>query len=105
MKPGSPYDGKYEQEPQKGEERKCIMDKINNMQKNKVADDELEQVGGGKFFDVFTTEFREFFDRADSQNNPMAAEEDEPRYGVSTLEMRAEPKKKTKINNTDVIKL
>lgn len=80
------------------------MEKINNMQQNKVADDDLEQVGGGKLFDVFTTEFREFFDRTDNQNNPTEPE-NESLYGVNTLEMRINPKKKTERNNLDVIKL
>ena len=71
---------------------------------NKVADDDLEQVGGGKLFDVFTTEFREFFDRTDNQNNPTEPE-NESLYGVNTLEMRINPKKKTERNNLDVIKL
>lgn len=35
---------------------------MNDMPRNQVADDELDQVSGGKnFFDVFTTEFFEFF--------------------------------------------
>lgn len=81
------------------------MEKINNMQQNKMADDELDQVSGGKFFDVFTTEFREFFGRPDHKDDPMAEEEDENWYGVGTLEMRIDPKKKTKRNSKDVVKL
>lgn len=81
------------------------MEKINNMQQNKLADDELEQVGGGKFFDVFTAEFREFFDSSDNQNNPMAEEEDNSQFGVSTLEMRVDPKKRKKRNGVNAIKL
>lgn len=80
------------------------MEKINNMQQNKIADDDLEQVGGGKLFDVFTAEFREVFGRNDNLNNP-ENEENGSLYGVNTLEMRIDPKKKTERNNPDVIKL
>lgn len=81
------------------------MEKIDNMQQNKMSDDELEQVGGGKLFDIFTMEFREFFGRRDERDNPLEEEEDDDRYGVRTLEMRVKPKKKTKKDNIDVIKL
>lgn len=81
------------------------MEKNNNMQQNQIADDELEQVGGGKLFDVFTAEFREAFGRPDHRDDPMTAEEDDSRYGIRTLEMRIDPKKKNKRNNRDVIKL
>lgn len=81
------------------------MEKINDMQQNKIADDELEQVGGGKLFDVFTTEFREFFDRDNHQDDPMVAEKDDCRYGVRTLEMRINPNEKNKGNDRNIIKL
>ena len=81
------------------------MEKINNMQQNKVADDDLEQVGGGKLFDVFTTEFREFFNGFDDQGNPLVPEEEDIGYGVGTLEMRVKPKKKGRRKNTGVVKL
>ena len=80
------------------------MEKTDNMQQNKIADDELEQVGGGSFFGIFTTEFREFFGNAVNQDDLME-EEEENRYGARTLEMRVDPKKKAKRNKNDVMKL
>ena len=44
------------------------MENINDMQKKKVADDELDQVTGGrKLFDLFTAEFFE----SKNQDDPM----------------------------------
>ena len=81
------------------------MEKNNNMQQNQIADDELEQVGGGKLFDVFTMEFRELFGRSDDQDDSMFSEEDDSTFGIRTLEMRVDPKKKAKRNKNDVMKL
>ena len=77
----------------------------NNMQQNVIADDELEQVGGGTIFGLVTTEFKEFFGSADKQDYPMLPEEDDNQYGVGTLEMRIDPKKKNNRNNKNIIKL
>lgn len=79
------------------------MEKNNNMQQNMVSDDELEQVGGGKFLNVFTTEFRKFIGRLDDQGNPV--EEDDDQFGIRTLEMRIDPKKKDERNGSGIVKL
>ena len=80
------------------------MEKNNNMQQNQIADDELEQVGGGKLFDVFTMEFREFFGRRDYQDDSMLSEEDDSTFGIRTLEMRVNPKKSER-DNSKIVKL
>ena len=82
------------------------MEKMNDMPRNQVADDELDQVSGGKnFFDVFTTEFFEFFkDSKDQDTSPETAEGND--FGVSTLEMRIDPKKKREVRERQkIIKL
>ena len=81
------------------------MEKIDAKQQNQLADDELEQVSGGSFIGVFTTEFREFFNGFDDQGNPLVPEEEDIGYGVGTLEMRVKPKKKGRRKNTGVVKL
>ena len=66
------------------------MENFDNMKQNMVADDELDQISGGKnLFDIFTAEFRGKADKAttlemdpNSKNN---------NFQVSTLEMRANP--------------
>lgn len=76
------------------------MEKFDNMQQNKVTDEELDQITGGRgLFDIFTAEFRGKADKAvtleldpDSKDN---------NFRVSTLEMRTNPmesqeEKKTK---------
>ena len=105
-KPASPPEhGQEETKSHNESERKWIMEKLDNMQQNKIDDDELEQVGGGKLFDLFTMEFREFFGKADHQDFAIGEEGEESQYGVSTLEMRVDPKKKTQRSTPDVIKL
>lgn len=82
------------------------MEKLNDMKHNQVADEELDQVAGGRnLFDVFTTEFIEFFnDPKDRDNLPGTAEENN--FGISTLEMRIDPKQKRDSKDTrKVIKL
>ena len=69
------------------------MEKLNNMQNNQMSDDELDQVAGGRnFFEVLTTEFREFFSKPDDQDNSLGAVKDN-NFVVSTLEMRVDPMK------------
>ena len=94
-----------ERESHPDKERKWIMEEFKNMQQNKIEDDELEQVGGGRLFDLFTMEFREFFGKPDRQDFTIGEEGEESQYGVNTLEMRVDPKKKTKSSTPDVIKL
>ena len=81
------------------------MEKIDNKQQNKLADDDLEQVGGGKFFDVFTTEFREFFGISDNPDDTVEEKEEDSHYGVRTLEMRVDPMKRKKRNRNGPINL
>ena len=67
------------------------MDKFENMQKNKMSDEELDQVtGGGKLFDALTAEFRG--KKKDPKNLKMFLDPDgEKDYEVTTLEMRVNP--------------
>ena len=67
------------------------MEKMNEMQHNQIADDELEQVAGGKnLFKILTTEFLELFDEADDKDNSRGVRRGN-NIGVSTLEMRVNP--------------
>lgn len=76
------------------------MEKRNDMQHNQLADDELDQVAGGRnLFEVITTEFIDLFnDPKDRGNFPGAAEETD--FGISTLEMRIDPNKKRDSRNS-----
>ena len=67
------------------------MDKFENMQQNKMSDEELDQVtGGGKLFDALTAEFRG--KKKDPKNLKMFLDPDgEKDYEVTTLEMRVNP--------------
>ena len=67
------------------------MDKFENMQQNKMSDDELDQVtGGGRLFDALTAEFRG--KKKDPKNLKMFLDPDgEKDYEVTTLEMRVNP--------------
>ena len=78
------------------------MEKLDNLKQNKVTDEELNQISGGKgLFDIFTAEFR------GKKKNPLTlemileAKDDEREFDVTTLEMRDNPanaaKKKEKI--------
>ena len=67
------------------------MDKFENMQQNKMSDEELDQVtGGGRLFDALTAEFRG--KKKDPKNLKMFLDPDgEKDYEVTTLEMRLNP--------------
>ena len=67
------------------------MDKFENMQQNKMSDEELDQVtGGGKLFDALTAEFRG--KKKDPKNLKMFLDPDgEEDYELTTLEMRVNP--------------
>lgn len=73
------------------------MEKFDNMKQNMIADDELDQISGGRgIIDVFTAEFR---GKAEKANTLRFDPEDEKNdFTVSTLEMRGNPleQKKTK---------
>lgn len=65
----------------------------NNMQRNQIADDELEQVSGGrKLWDVLTTEFVEFLGQPGMKAKTLEAADDV--VSINTLEMRAKPDRK-----------
>lgn len=67
------------------------MEKFENMQQNKMSDEELDQVtGGGRLFDALTAEFRG--KKKDPKNLKMFLDPDgEKDYEVTTLEMRVNP--------------
>lgn len=67
------------------------MEKFENMQQNKIADEELDQVtGGGKLFDALTAEFRG--KKKNPKNLKMFLDPDgEKDYDLTTLEMRVNP--------------
>ena len=67
------------------------MEKFENMQQNKMSDEELDQVtGGGKLFDALTAEFRG--KKKDPKNLKMFLDPDgEKDYELTTLEMRVNP--------------
>ena len=67
------------------------MDKFENMQQNKMSDEELDQVtGGGRLFDALTAEFRG--KKKDPKNLKMFLDPDgEKDYELTTLEMRVNP--------------
>ena len=79
------------------------MEKFENMQQNKVADEELDQITGGRnLIDVFTAEFRGKAEKATTlEMNP---DSEDNNFSVSTLEMRESPLKKKK-DNPGVIRL
>ena len=81
------------------------MEKFDNMKQNMIADDELDQISGGKgLFDVFTAEFR---GKAEKANTLRFDPEDEKNdFTVSTLDMRTNPlDQKTENKNRKTIKL
>ena len=62
-----------------------------DLKNQQVDDSELDEVSGGKkLWDVFTTEFTEFFDKP-KRRRGLLEEEDEELWGASTLEMRVNP--------------
>lgn len=67
------------------------MEKFENMQQNRMSDEELDQVtGGGKLFDALTAEFRG--KKKDPKNLKMFLDPDgEKDYELTTLEMRVNP--------------
>ena len=79
------------------------MENKNNLEK--MHDDELDQVTGGlNLFDIFTAEFRGNAKKPITLEMLQDEEDDEDSdFGVSTLEMRANPMRKKK--NKKVVKL
>ena len=81
------------------------MDKFENMKQNKVSDDDLDQVSGGRnLFDVFTAEFRG--GKQNATTLEMNLDDEANNVTLSTLEMRANPlDKKTGSTGRKTIKL
>ena len=78
------------------------MEKIDNMQQNKIADEELDQITGGRnLMDVFTAEFRGKAGKATTLHMDPGDENND--FAVTTLEMRANPNEKKK--NERIVKL
>lgn len=82
------------------------MEKLNDMQNNQIADDELDQVAGGRnIFEVLTLELREFFNKHDNRDNSLGAAKEND-FHVSTLEMRVNPlEKQDNAESPKVVKL
>ena len=78
------------------------MKQSDNMKQNMVADDELDQVTGGRnLFDIFTAEFRGKAGKAATlEMNP---EDENNSITVSTLEMRTDPLKKQESRKTGTV--
>lgn len=78
------------------------MEKFDNTQQNKVADEELDQITGGiNLFDIFTTEFH------GKAKKPVTLEmrpDEEDDIELTTLDMRENPLKKEK-DTQKVVKL
>lgn len=78
------------------------MEKFENMQQNQIADQDLDQITGGKsLFDIFTAEFR------GPKKEPTTLEmrpDEETDIRLTTLEMRANPLDPDN-NNRKVVKL
>ena len=71
------------------------MEKIQEMMNNQLSDEELEQVGGGvNMFDVVKAKFFDSEDEVKAQNLLMQDGDKNGNVGISTLEMRVDPKKK-----------
>lgn len=79
------------------------MEKFDNMQQNKVSDEELDQITGGKnLFDIFTADFRG--ERKKPTTLELHPEDEEDTIKLTTLEMRDNPTKKAK-NTKKIFKL
>ena len=77
------------------------MDKIQDMENKQMTDAELEQVEGGRgFFDAVKARFFDSEDEIVAQNLLMTEEKNNPGFGVTTMEMRVDPKKKKKESKT-----
>ena len=78
------------------------MEKFENTQQNKVADEELDQITGGiNLFDIFTTEFR---GKAKKATTLEMRPDEENNIELTTLDMRENPLKKKK-DTQKVVKL
>ena len=79
------------------------MEKFDNMQQNRINDDELDQISGGRnLFDIFTADFRGKVQ--DPTTLEMNLEDEKANIKLTTLEMRENPLKKQK-DSKKVVKL
>ena len=79
------------------------MEKFDNMQQNKINDEELDQISGGiNLFDIFTADFRGKV--KDPTTLEMNLEDEKANIKLTTLEMRENPLKKEK-DSKKVVKL
>ena len=79
------------------------MEKFDNMQQNRINDDELDQISGGRnLFDIFTADFRGKVQ--DPTTLEMNLEDEKAKIKLTTLEMRENPLKKQK-DSKKVVKL
>ena len=81
------------------------MEKFENMQQNRIADEELNEITGGRGIrDIFTAEF--WGKAGDATTLKMDPEDEKNNFSVSTLEMRSNVlDKQDKDNNRNVVKL
>ena len=70
------------------------MENIQNMQNQQMTDAELEQVAGGR--NLWDAVRAQFFDSDEDPKvqNLLMKEDKDAAFGVTTLEMRTDPKKK-----------
>jgi hypothetical protein len=77
------------------------MEKIQDMENKLMTDAELEQVEGGKgLWDVVKARFFDSEEDVAAQNLLMKDEKNNSGFGVTTMEMRVDPKKKKKDSKT-----
>ena len=78
---------------------------MENMKQNMISDEDLDQISGGRgIFEAFTTEFRSKAEKVTTLK--MNPEDENNNFGITTLEMRANPLDiKDATNNRKVVKL
>ena len=81
------------------------MEKTHDMHRNQIADEELDQISGGRnLWDVFTAEFNDRFGKPKAQKLPLEEADTSSLLDARTLEMRATDHEKQE-NFPKVIKL
>ena len=83
------------------------MEKFDKMQQNQVADEELDQISGGRnLFDIFTAEFRGEAKNPTTLEMRLDSEDDNKGIGLTTLEMRTNPlEKQESVKRNKIVKL
>ena len=68
------------------------MEKFDNIQKNNLQDEELDQISGGRaVIGAFTTEFRGGVMKPTTLEMDLDEKNQNPNFGISTLELKDEP--------------